>query len=234
MLFTKVYKEEDVRLRGCSYNVASVYFHLKNKRDYFKSKNNGTCYDLTKYISEYMGIPEVTVKRAIATLKKLGLISTVLKGKVNHYSFPILDAIENNTPIEEVIKDIPSKPKKKQIEPEPETNMEENIIEEEFYNYCEEVGKLLDSDDDIKTINNILARGIDYLNFGKIEYKEYATRGNNKIIEIISNYFNYDENEIARKDFLYYISEFNRDYIESVTNKINNCEEYDRYEYDAA
>lgn len=103
-MFTKVYKEEDVRLRGCSYNVASVYFHLKNKRDYFKSKNNGSCYDLTKCISEYTGIPEVTVKRAIATLKKLGLISTVLKGKVNHYSFPILDAIENNTPIEEVIK----------------------------------------------------------------------------------------------------------------------------------
>lgn len=234
MLFTKVYKEEDVRLRGCSYNVASVYFHLKNKRDYFKSKNNGTCYDLTKYISEYTGIPQITIKRAIATLKKLGLISTVIKGKVNHYSFPILDAIENNTPIEEVVKDIPSKTEEKQIEPEPETNMEENIIEEEFYNYCEEVGKLLDSDDDIKTINNILARGIDYLNFGKIEYKEYATRGNNKIIEIISNYFNYNENEIARKDFLYYISEFNRDYIESVTNKINNCEEYDRYEYDAA
>ena len=42
MLFTKVYKEEDVRLRGCSYNVASIYFHLKNKRDYFKNKNNGT------------------------------------------------------------------------------------------------------------------------------------------------------------------------------------------------
>lgn len=104
MLFTKVYKEEDVRLRGCSYNVASVYFHLKNKRDYFKSKNNGSCYDLTKCISEYTGMCEKTIKRAIATLKKLGLISTVLKGKVNHYSFPILDAIENNTPIEEVIK----------------------------------------------------------------------------------------------------------------------------------
>lgn len=101
MLFTKVYKEEDVRLRGCSYNVASVYFHLKNKREYFKSKNNGSCYDLTKYISEYMGIPEITIKRAIATLKKLGLISTVLKGKVNHYSFPILDAIENGTEIPE-------------------------------------------------------------------------------------------------------------------------------------
>ena len=101
--FTKVYEEEDARLRGCSYNVASVYFHLKNKRDYFKNKNqnNGTCYDLTKYISEYTGICEKTVKRAIKTLKEIGLISTVIKGKVNHYSFPVLDAIENGTEIPE-------------------------------------------------------------------------------------------------------------------------------------
>lgn len=234
-MFTKVYKEEDVRLRGCSYNVASVYFHLKNKRDYFKSKNNGTCYDLTKCISEYTGMCEKTIKRAIATLKKLGLISTVLKGKVNHYSFPILDAIENNTPIEEVIKDIPSKTEEKQIEPEP--YMEQNIEDDtelKFYEYCEEVGNLLDNDEDIKVINNILARGLDYLEFGKIEYKEYATTGNGKIMEIVNRYFNYTENEIARKDFLYYIAEYNKDYIESVTNKINNCEEYDRCEYDAA
>lgn len=102
-MFTKVYKEEDERLRGCSYNVASVYFHLKNKRDYFKNKNqnNGTCYDLTKYISEYTGICEKTVKRAIKTLKEIGLISTVIKGKVNHYSFPVLDAIENGTELPE-------------------------------------------------------------------------------------------------------------------------------------
>lgn len=100
-MFTKVYKEEDERLRGCSYNVASVYFHLKNKREYFKSKNNGSCYDLTKYISEYTGIPQITVKRAIKTLKEIGLISTVIKGKVNHYSFPVLDAIENGTEIPE-------------------------------------------------------------------------------------------------------------------------------------
>lgn len=102
-MFTKVYKEEDERLRGCSYNVASVYFHLKNKREYFKNKNknNGTCYDLTKYISEYTGICEKTVKRAIKTLKEIGLISAVIKGKVNHYSFPVLDAIENGTEIPE-------------------------------------------------------------------------------------------------------------------------------------
>lgn len=140
-MFTKVYKEEDVRLRGCSYNVASVYFHLKNKRDYFKSKNNGSCYDLTSHISKNTGMCEKTIKRAIATLRELGLISTVLKGKVNHYSFPILDAIENNTPIEEVVKDIPSKPKKKQIEPEP--YMEQNIEDNNKENDIEDMGNLL-------------------------------------------------------------------------------------------
>lgn len=141
MLFTKVYKEEDVRLRGCSYNVASVYFHLKNKRDYFKSKNNGSCYDLTSHISKNTGMCEKTIKRAIATLREIGLISTVLKGKVNHYSFPILDAIENNTPIEELVKDISSKPKKKQIEPEPymEQNIEDNNEEKDI----EDMGNLL-------------------------------------------------------------------------------------------
>lgn len=142
MLFTKVYKEEDVRLRGCSYNVASVYFHLKNKRDYFKSKNNGSCYDLTKHISKNTGMCEKTIKRAIATLRELGLISTTLKGKVNHYSFPILDAIENNTPIEEVVKDIPSKPNKKEIEPKPyiEQNIEDNNNKE---NNIEDMGNLI-------------------------------------------------------------------------------------------
>jgi hypothetical protein len=94
-MFTKVYKEEDEKLRGCSYNIASVYFHLKNKRDYFKTDS---CYDLTRCISGYMGISEITIKRAIATLKEIGLISTYKKGKVNIYSFPILDKIEGKTP----------------------------------------------------------------------------------------------------------------------------------------
>lgn len=239
-MFTKVYKEEDVRLRGCSYNVASVYFHLKNKRDYFKSKNNGTCYDLTKYISEYMGIPEITIKRAIATLKKIGLISTVIKGKVNHYSFPILDAIENGTeiPTTQEQQNSVQEDNYKNIEEDIDINKEKQVNtmetqqETEFYNYCEEVEKLLDSDD-IITINNILKRGIDYMEFGKTEYEVFAKTGNTKIMEIINNYFNYNENDRARTDFLNYVSEYNKDYKESVYNKLNECE-YDRYEYDAA
>ena len=95
-MFTKVYKAEDERLRGCSYNVASIYFHLKNKRDYFKSEE---CYDLIKCISDYTGMSKRTIIRAISTLRKLGLLQTTLKGKVNHYSFPIADAIANGAEI---------------------------------------------------------------------------------------------------------------------------------------
>ena len=76
---------------------------MKNKRDYFKAKNNGTCYDLTRCISEYTGIKEKTVKRAIETLREKNLIQTIRKGKVNHFIFPVLDAIENNTPMENII-----------------------------------------------------------------------------------------------------------------------------------
>lgn len=95
-MFTKVYKEEDERLRGCSYNVASIYFHLKNKRDYFKSEE---CYDFIKCISDYTGMSKSTIIRAISTLRKLGLLQTTIKGKVNHYSFPIADAIANGAEI---------------------------------------------------------------------------------------------------------------------------------------
>lgn len=148
MLFTKVYKEEDVRLRGCSYNVASVYFHLKNKREYFKSKNNGSCYDLTKYISEYTGIPQITIKRAIKTLKEIGLISTVIKGKVNHYSFPVLDAIENGTEIPEkqdigdLNHQIVQDSKEQDIQPESLKTTLNEKIEDNNINDNEDMGNL--------------------------------------------------------------------------------------------
>ena len=148
MLFTKVYKEEDVRLRGCSYNVASIYFHLKNKREYFKSKNNGSCYDLTKYISEYTGIPQITVKRAIKTLKEIGLISTVIKGKVNHYSFPVLDAIENGTEIPEkqdigdLNHQIVQDSKEQDIQPESLKTTLNEKIEDNNINDNEDMGNL--------------------------------------------------------------------------------------------
>lgn len=141
--FTKVYREEDELLRDCSYNVASIYFHLKNKRDFFKDKNNGTCYDCTRCISEYMGIPEITVKRAIATLKKIGLISTSRQGtgmkRKNIYSFPILDKIEGNTDKQEM-KQIPEN------KPQEITNeIDDNMGNETTIVYNKETGKYEDT-----------------------------------------------------------------------------------------
>ena len=176
-MFTKVYKEEDELLRGCSYNVASVYFHLKNKRDYFKAKNNGTCYDLIRCISEYTGMCEKTVKRAISTLRELGLISTVIKGKVNHYSFPILDKIEGKTNKEEI----------KNISMENETEQLKTIINEEYGDefisdeekYGEEVMTFLDCYD--REVFNALNAVVDYYYFKNESQKMLAECANKKI-----------------------------------------------------
>jgi hypothetical protein len=204
--FTKVYKEEDELLRGCSYNVASVYFHLKNKREYFKSQNNGTCYDLTRCISEYTGMCEKTIKRAISTLREIGLISTVIKGKVNHYSFPILDKIEGKTdnkvvetiqPIEEIVK-------------EETTPVPTPVEEVEYDDYSEELYQLLESDD-MRVVKNILERTIDYAVFNKNEYEFFFKNGDNKINEITQKY------QLSQKDIddlQGWVKEFQTTYIE--------------------
>lgn len=92
--YTKIYKEEQTLLfQTNSVACYEVYIHLKNKRDYFKNKN---VYDLTRCINEYINIPIRTIESAISKLKKVGLISATRKGKVNYYSFPVLEKIENN------------------------------------------------------------------------------------------------------------------------------------------
>lgn len=89
--FTKLYKEERELLKQTnSVNCYEVYMHLKDKYNYF----NENCYDLTKCISEYLDIPQRSVKDAIKRLKEVGLIKTVKRGKVNIYSFPIINKIE--------------------------------------------------------------------------------------------------------------------------------------------
>ena len=99
-MFTKLHKEERQLLFKTNSAVAyEVYMHLKDKYSYFKAE----CYDLKRCIAEYLDIPERTVKDAIKRLKKVGLITTKLKGKVNMYSFPILDKIEGKQTIEENI-----------------------------------------------------------------------------------------------------------------------------------
>lgn len=216
-MFTKVYKEEDELLRGCSYNVASVYFHLKNKREYFKSQNNGTCYDLTRCISEYTGMCEKTIKRAISTLREIGLISTVIKGKVNHYSFPILDKIEGKTddkvvetiqPIEEIVKEVTPQP----VEVIEEVQEVQEVTPEEvkFDDFSEELYNLLESDD-MRVVKNILERTIDYAIFNKKEYEFFFKNGDNKINEITQKY------QLSQKDIddlQGWVKEFQTTYIE--------------------
>lgn len=217
-MFTKVYKEEDERLRGCSYNVASVYFHLKNKREYFKSKNNGTCYDLIRCISEYTGMCEKTVKRAISTLRELGLISTTIKGKVNHYSFPILDKIEGKTDnkVVETIQPIEiedNTPIEEEVTPQPVEVQEVQEVtpeEVEYDNYSEELYNLLESDD-MRVVKNILERTIDYAVFNKNEYEFFYKNGNNKLNEITQKY-HLSSNDID--DLERWIKDFQTSYIE--------------------
>lgn len=100
-MFTKLHKEERELLFKTNSVVAyEVYMHLKDKYSYFKAE----CYDLTRCISDYLDVPERTIKDAIKRLKTVGLISTTKKGKVNIYNFPILNKIEGK----EIKEDIPT------------------------------------------------------------------------------------------------------------------------------
>lgn len=90
-MFTKLHKEERELLFKTNSVVAyEVYMHLKDKYSYFKTE----CYDLGRCISDYLDVPERTVKDAIKRLKTVGLITTTKRGKVNIYNFPILNKIE--------------------------------------------------------------------------------------------------------------------------------------------
>lgn len=90
--FIKVYDEERKLLRKTNnVNAYEVYMHLKNDNAFFK----GEFYDLTRCMAEYLDMSESTLKRAIKSLKDVGLIQTKKKGKVNIYTLPY----DNNTVI---------------------------------------------------------------------------------------------------------------------------------------
>lgn len=83
--FTKIYDEERKLLRKANnVNAYEVYMHLKNDNAYFK----GEFYDLTRCMMEYLDMSESTLKRALKSLKDVGLIQTKKKGKVNIYTLP--------------------------------------------------------------------------------------------------------------------------------------------------
>lgn len=99
-MFTKLHKEERELLFKTNSVVAyEVYMHLKDKYSYFKAE----CYDLGRCISDYLDVPERTVKDAIKRLKTVGLITTTKRGKVNIYNFPILNKIEGIKTKEDMI-----------------------------------------------------------------------------------------------------------------------------------
>lgn len=143
-MFTKLHKEErDLLFKTNSVVAYEVYMHLKDKYSYFKAE----CYDLTRCISDYLDVPERTIKDAIKRLKTVGLISTTKKGKVNIYSFPILNKIEGKETKEEMIETpqitvtgytSPSKPIEEKVDTQPQpieekpTEVIKTAIEEDF------------------------------------------------------------------------------------------------------
>ena len=153
--FTKIYDEEDKLLyKTNSVSCYRVYKHLKDKYSYFKEE----CYDLTKYMSEYLEMPEITIKKAIKKLKEVGLLTVSKKGKVNIYGFPIVDKLENRVPQE-----AQNAPKEAQIEPQID-EVEEDTIEDEnspiFDDYSDNLYDFLDEHEaHIERWVNQIARG---------------------------------------------------------------------------
>ena len=72
--------------------------HLKDKYSYFKDE----CYDLEKCISNYLDIPQRTIKDAIKRLKTVGLVTVTKRGKINVYGFPIVDKLEGKVKEEDM------------------------------------------------------------------------------------------------------------------------------------
>lgn len=97
--FTKIYREErELLWQTNSIAAYEVYMHLKDKYSYFKDD----CYDLEKCISNYLDIPQRTIKDAIKRLKAVGLVTVTKRGKVNVYGFPIVDKLEGKVKEEDM------------------------------------------------------------------------------------------------------------------------------------
>lgn len=126
--FTKIYREErELLWQTNSIAAYEVYMHLKDKYSYFKDD----CYDLEKCISNYLDIPQRTIKDAIKRLKTVGLVTVTKRGKVNVYGFPIVDKLEGKVKEEDMgmclgtIEELENKA----IEPQPDT---EYVVKEEM------------------------------------------------------------------------------------------------------
>jgi hypothetical protein len=171
-MFTKLHKEErDLLFKTNSVVAYEVYMHLKDKYSYFKAE----CYDLTRCISDYLDVPERTIKDAIKRLKTVGLISTTKKGKVNIYSFPILNKIEGKETKEDMTNTVDLSPSNDEDIPTPQpieekpTEAIKTTIEEEvqinnnidndmgtFIGYIETPTQEVEFDNFSDTLNDLL------------------------------------------------------------------------------
>lgn len=226
-MFTKLHKEErDLLFKTNSVVAYEVYMHLKDKYSYFKAE----CYDLTRCISDYLDVPERTIKDAIKRLKTVGLISTTKKGKVNIYSFPILNKIEGKETKEEMIETPQvavtgctslSKPieekndtQPQQVEEKP-TEAIKTVVEEDFITDEDKYGiDVVDLIDENPEIINALNAVVEYRCGDRSKLME--VQGANSKIERIVKSKSLDANFINR------VERFCADYIKQYTEYVIN------------
>lgn len=207
--FTKIYREErELLWQTNSIAAYEVYMHLKDKYSYFKDD----CYDLEKCISNYLDIPQRTIKDAIKRLKTVGLVTVTKRGKVNVYGFPIVDKLEGKVKEEDMgmclgtIEEIENKTTERQPDTEyvvkEEIQPENDNFSDTTYDFLDEyeliikncINTLASSDNEIwkksakrKLINTLEDAGIEN---GSREFEEV-----HKYVQLMVEYTIRMENE---------------------------------------
>ena len=217
-MFTKLYKEERELLFKTNSVVAyEVYMHIKDKYNYFKAE----CYDLTRCISDYINVPERTIKDAIKRLKIVGLISTTKKGKVNIYNFPILNKIEGKE-INENTADL--KPSNDENTPTPQPRDEKPVEvkktakEEDFITDEDKYGiDVMDLIDENPEVINALKVVVEYRcgDHSKLKEAQVANSKIERIVKSKSLDINFN-NRVER-----FCADYIKEYTEYVLNNIN-------------
>ena len=217
MKFTKLYDKERELLRKTN-SVASyeVYMHLKNDYSYYK----GDCYDLTKCISQYLDIPERTVKDAIKRLKEVGLISTTLRGKVSIYQFPILSQIENG---DVIIQQEDNNKNIQEVKEAPKTIIDNFISDEEIYGK-RVVDFFVGDDDRYSIIKNILYTYTEGVYLGDASKKEFGEIGKKKLAQMAIDY-GFEQNTEEWENVTKYAFNIIREYYIQKTTANENYDE---------
>lgn len=217
MKFTKLYDKERELLRKTN-SVASyeVYMHLKNDYSYYK----GDCYDLTKCISQYLGIPERTVKDAIKRLKDVGLISTTIRGKVSIYQFPILSQIEKG---DVVTQEEENNNKSATVEEVKTPNIDNFISDEEMYGK-RVVDFFVGDDERYRILKNILYTYTEGVYLGNASKKEFGEIGKKKLAQMAIDY-GFERNTEEWKNVTKYAFNIIQEYYKQKTTANENYDE---------